>query len=143
MLDFEEKILCRKVAGVLELAAIEGYEPIAFTKLWLSSKTAYNLYIWDFKDIAQSKQYLLHSIEIEYQLTEEDKQNNVEQMSDAMYWAGYTLMYLSLLDKIEPKELLEMYDIGRILQCYDTLHILSVTVAIDKIKEDFVITKMK
>ena len=110
MLDFEEKALCRKVAGVLELAAIEGYEPIAFTKLWLSSKTAYNLYIWDFKDIAQSKQYLLHSIEIEYQLTEEDKQNNVEQMSDAMYWAGYTL---------------------------------SVTVAIDNIKEDFVITETK
>ena len=104
--------------------------------MWLSSKTAYNLYIWDFKDIAQSKQYLLHSIEIEYQLTEEDKQNNVEQMSDAMYWAGYTLMYLSLLDKIEPKELLEMYDIGRILQCYDTLHTLSTTVAIDESVED-------
>ena len=98
MLDFEEKALCRKVAGVLELAAIEGYEPIAFTKLWLSSKTAYNLYIWDFKDIAQSKQYLLHSIEIEYRLTEEDKQNNEEL---------YNISYFGKISELFTKTFLE------------------------------------
>jgi hypothetical protein len=141
MLDFEEKALCRKVAGVLELSAKRGYEPFAFAKLWLASKTAQNLYEWDFKDVAQSKQYLLHSIELEYNLGQEaiheNIQENTEYVADVMYWGGYIFMYFSLENKIKPQELLDKYDIVRILQCYDTLHTVSSKVAVEMIDEDF------
>lgn len=137
MPDFEEKAICRKAGGVLELAAIKGYEPIAFTKLWLSSKTADNLYYWDFHDIAQSKQYLLHSVELEYQLDSEYTHDNMEQRADMMYWAGYTLMYLSFSEQIAPWQILQNYDIEKILRCYDTLHTLSEKIAIEEIREQF------
>lgn len=136
--DFEEKAICRKVGGVLELSTIKGYEPIAFTKLWLRSKTADNLYHWDFHDVAQSKQYLLHSIELEYDLKPEDVAGDEMQMSELMYWGGYTLMYLSYMEHMKPEDVLKTYDIERILKCYDTLHTLSTGVAVDEIKEYFV-----
>ena len=97
MLDFEEKALCRKVAGVFELSAINGYEPLNFISIWLNSDTALKLYQWNFKDIAQSKQYLLHSIEIETSLLEpSEKRGKEDKTTKAMYWFGYTIMYLSL-----------------------------------------------
>lgn len=137
MPDFEEKAVCRKAGGVLELAAEKGYEPIAFTKLWLVSKTAENLYRMDFHDVAQSKQYLLHSLELEYDLSKED--TILESGSDPllMYWAGFTLMYLSFTESAEPKEILKIYDIEKVLKCYETLHTLSAPVAIDEIREQF------
>jgi hypothetical protein len=137
MLDFEEKALCRKVAGVLELSAKKGYEPFTFAKLWLASKTAQNLYEWDFKDVAQSKQYLLHSVELEYNLEKSEIQENADYVADVMYWGGYIFMYFSLENKITPQNMLDNYDIVRILQCYDTLHTVSSKVAVEKIDEDF------
>ena len=137
MLDFEEKALCRKAGGILEFAAKKGYEPIAFTKLWLKSKTADNLYYWDFNDVAQSKQYLLHSVELEYGLTEEDCRENEEYVADMMYWCGYILMYLSIASKISPEEIYRDYNVEKILKGYDTLHTLSSNVAVDKIREQF------
>ena len=71
MLDFEEKALCRKAAGILELSVKKGYDHYSFSRLWLKSKTANNLYHWNSNDIAQSKQYLLHSVELEYHLDNE------------------------------------------------------------------------
>ncbi len=137
MPDFEEKALCRKAGGILELAAKKGYEPITFTKLWLSSKTADNLYHWDFNDVAQSKQYLLHSVELEYGLTDDDRHENVEDVCDMMYWCGYILMYMSLVSKISPDEIYREYDVEKILRGYDTLHTLSSNVAADEIREQF------
>lgn len=137
MLDFEEKALCRKAGGILEFAAKKGYEPIAFTKLWLKSKTADNLYHWDFNDVAQSKQYLLHSVELEYGLTEEDCRENEEYVADMMYWCGYILMYLSIASEILPEKIYRDYDVEKILKSYDTLHTLSSNVAVDEIREQF------
>ncbi len=136
MLDFEEKALCRKVAGILELSAIRGYDPIRFLHLWMESKTANNLYNWDFNDIAQSKHYLLRSVEIEYDISS-DKEENDQYIIDAMYWCGYTLMYLSLESKITPLEVFKTYDVDRILCAYDTLHTVSSGVAVDMIRTDF------
>ncbi len=138
MPDFEEKALCRKVGGVFELSAYKGYEPIAFTRLWLDSKTAENLYGWDFHDIAQSKQYLFHSIEIEYMLHPEDIRKNADAPENLMYWGGYTFMYLSFAERLKPADILKYYNITKILQCYDTLHTLPENVAIEEIKEHFV-----
>ena len=42
MLDFEEKALCRKAAGILELSVKKGYDHYSFSRLWLKSKTANN-----------------------------------------------------------------------------------------------------
>ncbi len=137
MPDFEEKAICRKVGGVFELSAIKGYEPIAFTKLWLNSKTADNLYRWDFHDVAQSKQYLLHSIELEYGLKSEDAKANEVKMSEVMYWGGYMFTYLSYQENIKPEDVLKAYDVERVLKCYDTLHTLSAGVAAEEIKEQF------
>jgi hypothetical protein len=138
MLDFEEKAMCRKVGGVLELSAIKGYEPIAFTKLWLRSKTADNLYHWDFHDVAQSKQYLFHSIELEYDLKPEDARAGDTKMPEVMYWGGYTFTYLSYREHMRPEEVLKVYDVERVLKCYDTLHTLSTGVAVEEMKEQFV-----
>lgn len=72
MPGFEEKALCRKVAGVLELSVQIGYEPVAFMRLWLNLKTSDNLFHWNFNDVAQSKQYLMHSVEMEYGINPQD-----------------------------------------------------------------------
>lgn len=137
MLDFEQKALCRKAGGILELSAKKGYEPLTFTKLWLGSKTADNLYHWDFNDVAQSKQYLLHSVELEYGLTEGDGYRNGKSVEDMMYWCGYTLMYMSLFFEMAPEEIYKGYDVKKILRGYDTLHTLSSNVAVDEIREQF------
>ena len=137
MPDFEEKALCRKAGGILELSAKKGYEPIAFTKLWLRSKTAQNLYEWDFHDVAQSKQYLFRSVEMEYELKPEDRCQEGGQWTDEMYWGGYTFMYLSFEMRLKPKDILKIYDIERILKCYDTLHTLSEKAAVEEIKTQF------
>lgn len=138
MLDFEEKALCRKVAGVFELSAINGYEPFNFISTWLNSDTAMKLYQWDFKDIAQSKQYLLHSIEFEENLYEnEEKRNKEDKTTKAMYWFGYIIMYLSLDTKISPKEIISTYDVVKIYMCYETLHSLSSKNAVEEIEKNF------
>lgn len=138
MLDFEEKALCRKVAGVLELSAERGYEPLAFMHLWLASKTADNLFHWDFYDVAQSKQHLLHSVELEYGFSpqEHGKPQN-EDMAADMYWGGYTFMYISLDENRKPCHMEEKYNVERVLKCYDTLHSLSTKVAVDEIRKQF------
>ncbi len=139
MLGFEEKALCRKVAGVLELSAQRGYEPAAFMQLWLNSKTADNLFCWNFNDIAQSKQYLLHSVELEYNISpENDGYLQNREMPQVMYWGGYIFMYISLDENRKPCNMQKKYDINRILGCYDTLHSLSTKVAVDNIRTQFV-----
>lgn len=137
MPDFEEKALCRKVGGVFELSAQKGYEVLAFTKLWLKSQTADHLYHWNCNEVAQSKQYLLHSIELEYGLTDQDACSREINMEELMYWGGYILTYLSFTDRMEPKEIEKQYDLEKVLECYDTLHTLSAQIAVDKIKEEF------
>lgn len=138
MLDFEEKALCRKIAGVFELSAINGYEPLNFISIWLNSDTALKLYQWNFKDIAQSKQYLLHSIEIETSLLEpSEKRGKEDKTTKAMYWFGYTIMYLSLDTKKSPKEIISTYNVEKIYMCYETLHSLSSKNAVEEIDKNF------
>lgn len=139
MPGFEEKALCRKVAGVLELSVQRGYEPVAFMRLWLNSKTADNLFHWNFNDVAQSKQYLLHSLELEYGINPQDYgQPQNEKMSQVMYWGGYIFMYISLDENRKPCEIQKKYNINKVLKCYDTLHSLSAAVAADEIRKEFI-----
>lgn len=133
MLDYEEKAIMRKVAATCELAGNNGYEPICFMKNWLASPTAHALYNMYFKEISQSKQYLFHSVIAEMGLTP----SGIYE-PDLLYWAGYILTAFSFYYKLEPKTVLERYEIDRILKCYDTLHTVSTTNAVNRIKEDFV-----
>lgn len=90
-------------------------------------------------DVAQSKQYLLHSVELEYGINpQDDGQPQNEEISQVMYWGGYIFMYISLDENIKPCELQKRYNINRVLQCYDIFHSLSVAVAADEIRKEFI-----
>lgn len=53
-----------------------------------------------------------------------------------MYWFGYILTYWHFLEGISGKEVLETYDVCKVLDEFDVLHTLSVKAAIEKIRED-------
>lgn len=55
-----------------------------------------------------------------------------------MYWGGYIFMYISLDENIKPCELQKRCNINRVLQCYDTLHSLSVAVTADEMRKEFI-----
>jgi hypothetical protein len=76
-------------------------------------------------------------VELEYNLEQDEIQENNDHDADVMYWGGYIFMYFSLENKITPQNMLDNYDIVRILQCYDTLHTVSSKVAVEMIDEDF------
>jgi|GEM_PF-4365962 len=62
---------------------------------------------------------------------------------DIMYWGGYLFSCWIFIDDIKGKDIVNNYDIQKILLCYDTLHTVSVKVAIDMIKKDFVLLQDK
>jgi len=139
MLELDEKAVCRKVAGVFEIAAIRNYEPLNFAKTWMNSQTATWLYELDCKEIAQSRIYQLNSLRMETEIEPlEEEQRDYREL---MYWTGYILTWFSFLYKMPPKEVAEKYDIEKIMQCYDTLHTVSPKRACEEIIEECNITR--
>lgn len=132
MLNIEETTIIRKVANLCELAGQSGFEPIYFLKQWLSSSVAQKLYMLDFKEISQSKQYLLHSLILEKNISPNDSSE-----ANLLYWAGYVITAFEYTYKITPKDFLENYELSRILKSYDTLHTLSTQNAVREIKENY------
>ena len=88
----------------------------------MNSKVADNIYIRDFKDIAQNYVYLFNSLMLERKI---ELSGKVSAYTDILFWLGYMVTYLEFFLELSPKELWEQYDIVRYAQNYEVLHTLS------------------
>ena len=134
MLNFEEKMICRKVGHIFELADAD-YRSVPFAKCWLKSKNVVRLMNYDFNDVAQSPLYLFELFIEENDLSRIKK--NPYQMADVMFWYGYILTWIIYDDKIQPSELEGKYDITSIFESYETLHTTSNEYAVDLIRNEY------
>lgn len=138
ILDINEKAICRKVANVFSLANKKNYHPVEFTLRWLESDTAKLLYEMNLNEIAQSPLYQINSFDMEMKnIGHEFKMKSETDYEDVMYWCGYFFTYWIFYEEITGKDLIEKYDIEKIMECYDTYHTLSCKNAIENAKEEY------
>jgi len=134
MLNFEEKMICRKVGHIFEMADA-NYQSVPFARCWLASENVVRLMNYDFNDVAQSPLYLFELFEEENDLS--NITNNPYRMDDVMFWFGYILTWLIYDDRIQPSELERKYDISSIFKNYETLHTTSNEYAVDLIRREY------
>lgn len=134
-----ERAIARKIADVFEIAGEHCLDESKFTKAWLNSNTAKLLYTLDFNAISQSPLYHYNSFIMEYKNIDDLYPEESYFNNDIMYWSGYLFSCWIFMEDVSPQQILQSYDIDKILLCYDTLHTVSIEVAVDMIKSDFVI----
>ena len=138
MLNDYEKAICRKVAATFEIAGKQGYLPVSFTTVWLTSDTFKKLLDGNIFLVSQGYLYLLDAFEKE--ISEKGiVLNRCEdgRYSEQLYWLGYFFTWWVFMDRTSGSEILHEYDIEGISGCYDTYHTLSVESAVDRAKQDF------
>ena len=133
---FFERAVARKVARVFEYSFQKKNKyPLDFIKAWMESDTAIQTTKCNGNYLCQGYIWIYNTFEMECpSIKEEDLLNDY---SDAMYWMGYVLQLFVFESNKLPSEIVETYDMERILCAYDTLHTLSANGAIERIEEDF------
>lgn len=136
-MDFIELKLIEKIGNVLSCAVCERkYNRYELVKMWLGSET-YRLTVeFDVSICSQAKSYILRTFEQELQDRLPLKDNDSPLYKDDVYWFGYITAYWFFLDGTTGREILEKYNVEKILDEFDVLHTVSVKTAISKIKED-------
>ncbi len=139
-LDYDEKAICRKVAGIFELAADYGYTPLHFLEKWASSEVAFNLYDLHCDKICQGKLYLLHDFQHEYPNAYKINGPN-EEDKELMFWLGYIYTAATFAFKITPNSIYKKYDWNRYAASYDVIHTVSIDYMLDILQEDYPISQ--
>ena len=135
-----EKAIARKTASIFGYAANKGYSPISFTKSWFDSRTAFNLYNYDFRTIGQGYKCIFCQYEEEKNIKQAEKALDL-RYKDIMYWCGYIFSSWMYIRDIHWNILVDKYEIENIIASYDTLHTLSVKTAIEYCEENYNRTK--
>ena len=117
-----EKTICRKNAGVFELAAQHGYTPLLFVEKWSHAPIAKELFELNPTIICQSKAYILHDVEKYIDVQPNDEAGKYIEL---MFWAGYVLMYAAFATGFCPEQIYKKYDTKAFMSHYDVYHTLS------------------
>ena len=137
MLGFFDLKLSEKIGLVFEIAVVEkGYDPYDFAVKWCVSETCENVFDWDETLVSQSRYYILQIFEKEYENDLPQKNEKGYLYADNMFWFGYIITYWHFLEGISGKEIVENFNVCKIIDEYDVLHTVSVKLAIELIKED-------
>ena len=112
------------------------YNRYQFIKKWCFSNTCQAVFDFDETLCSQAKSYILRTFEKEYQDNLPAKDADSPLYEDDAYWFGYLITYWHFLYGISGKEIMQKYDVCKILDEFDPLHTLSIKAAIDKIRED-------
>lgn len=140
-LDRDNLEIVRAFSRMCEYA-MEEYEIVSFFKNLVDSD-----YFQKFDSLytvfSQSKHYMLtifkeemDSKGIELVKINEEEKKFIPYYEEAAFWMGFVFLTWRIVDNL-PKGYLLNYDIDRLVYGYETLHTTSVSVSIDKIKEDF------
>lgn len=132
--------ICWKISEVFVLAAMESYLPINFVKKWLQSEISNKIYGKDKETSGLSCEEILSLLKEEcgkelYKFQIE----NPTDYSDLMDWAGYIFSHMIVIEKIPADDILEQFDIERIMANYDILHLFSPSRAIEEIRNEMYI----
>ena len=133
---FELKLI-EKIGQVFSIAMHDRkYNRYQFIKKWCFSNTCQAVFDFDETLCSQAKSYILRTFEKEYQDNLPAKDADSPLYEDYAYWFGYLITYWHFLYGISGKEIMQKYDVCKILDEFDPLHTLSIKAAIDKIRED-------
>jgi len=136
-MDFIKLKLIEKIGNVLSLAVSDcKYNRYELIEKWLASETYQLTVEFDVSICSQAKTFILHTFECEYDGNLPSLDENSPLYKDDVYWFGYITAYWFFIDGTKGKDILEKYNVNKILDEYDVLHSLSVKSAISKIKED-------
>ncbi len=136
-MDFFELKLIEKIGTVFEIAMRDRkYNRYQFIKKWCASDTCEAVFKFDETLCSQARTYILRMFEKECGNELPDIDADSPLYEEDMYWFGYILTYWHFLEGISGKEVLETYDVCKVLDEFDVLHTLSVKAAIEKIRED-------
>lgn len=128
----QELDLCDVQGNLFQLAAANGYDPIAFVDAFMQSEVArgldsdYNRLQWS------GEVYILHRLEEEVTLAK----GGMAVDSEALFWAGYLTRYWHLTTGESSAEIHAIADARRLLTVYLGYHTLDCDQAIRRIKED-------
>lgn len=112
------------------------YNRYQFIPKWCSSETFQSILDFDETLCSQAKSYILRMFEKEYEDNLPDIDSDSPVYDDDMYWIGYLLTYWCFEENVSGKDIIEQYDVCKILDEFDVLHTLSIKSAIIKIRED-------
>ena len=136
-ITLSEQLECNTVGRIFEKAAVSlhCYET-TFCAAWLKSDLCKRILSMEESLACQSITCLLDSFTRELKIPQHDKYH---MNKDVMYWLGYMLTYWMLSDKTTDELLLKQYNIGRILEDYDILHVMPMDAVIKTIKQDYIV----
>lgn len=136
-IEFIELKLIEKIGKVFSYAMHERkYNRYQFIKKWCLSDTFQSLLEFDETLCSQAKSYIFRMFEKEYMGKLPDIDSDSPLYEEDMYWMGYLLAYWCIAGDISGKDILEQYDVCKVLDEYDVLHTISIKAAIAKIRED-------
>lgn len=136
-MDFFDRMLSEKIGKVLSAAVSKRkYSRYELIRKWLLSETYADTVDLAVHLCSQARGYILSEFEAEYKDDLPSIDDDSIYYEDDLYWFGYITAYWYFLDGTTGREIVNKYDINRILDHYDILHTISVQHAIDKIKED-------
>lgn len=136
-MEFIELKLAEKIGKVLAYGVKERkYQRYELIQKWCSSDTYQLLLEFDVSLCSQAMTYILRVFEEEYK----DKLPAIDDESplyeDDLFWFGYLIAYWYFMDGTTGKDILQKYDICKVLDEFEILHTLSIRSAIDQIMED-------
>lgn len=136
-MEFINLKLIEKIGNVLADAVSERkYNRYELIKMWLNSETYQLTVEFDVSICSQAKSFILRTFEKECNGALPSVDEDSPLYRDDVYWFGYITAYWFFTDGTTGREILEKYDVEKILDEFDALHSLSVKTAISKIKED-------
>lgn len=137
-LDFVEKAVCRKSAGVLELCGQDGCDPVTTPYAWLGSHICEKLRRRDTDTVSESK-WQIEELFLEQcgdLITQDGENDDADILS--LYWLGYALMWMMISHDMTGPELAEKYDVMWWIANWETLHTLPTEVVCERAEEDAV-----
>lgn len=135
--DFIELKLIEKIGNVLSYAvSIKKYNRYELIEKWLGSETYLLTVEFDVSLCSQAKTHILRTFERECGNNLPTIDENSPLYADDVYWFGYVMAYWFFTDGTTGNEILQKYNVRKVLDEFDVLHTLSVKASIEKIKED-------
>lgn len=127
-----ELMIAEKIGNVLRSVTEQGFDVYDVCAKWLSSTTFSSIMDDDFSIYSRTPKTIQDLLVNEFSSFAFGDQYD----KDAAFWFGYLVTYWCYMYHTTGSEILQKYDVVKIVDDYELLHTLSVKIAIERITED-------
>lgn len=142
-MPFVELKLCEKVGKILiEANKLYQGEALRLLTAWLESVIFSEIIAGNEVYCSQARTYVARCF-VKEKFDMPSQTEGVGIDDDVLYWFGYLVSYWCFAFQVEPKHIAENFNIEKIVNAYEALHSISVKAAIEKITEEYGLSRFQ